>query len=294
MAILLGATDVVPPPTADELAESDEFRLQLAALVDFFGELIMATYALEGDGPTAFVAWDVLQIVANSFSENTKPKDSLLPPTKGAISSLFSTSRLWAADLPRARAVIEPAYAYFKQQLIKHKKAYKLMEMISVFCPWNASNLTLAHLTYLADNKFISQAQVAAVSNSNEIDQYKNWALHSDRQEVIICCNRPSVHEFLKRDCPNPLLAECRVWRFWYLHQRRLPLLSLLVKVLGSLQFHSAGAERCFSLYRHDTSALMSKATAETTEVRLRCHYDSTVNPMRTLELESLAILPAL
>jgi hypothetical protein len=308
--------------SAVELTQNTELKLQMAAAVDFCHVLVMATYAVEINGPGIFITADIVELVRESLEFATKPVDAVatlvIPPN---LKQVFAETALWAGtDLPRARAFIEPAYDYFKKQLAKkYKTEQRVWNACSVFAPWNASKLSDAVLKELVTLMQLSVEAAAEIVGSNEISLYKaiveqenaivtakidlaksaaalkraqSDAMDLDEPDPLIKAvfpfGLPTGDEFLLRNSTPALLPESRVWRFWYKYQYRLPLLTKLVRNLSALQPTSASNERSFSMYRHDVNDLAGQSSVEYKGARLRAHYNSSVDPMKNIPLDDI------
>lgn len=281
-----------------ELMQNLELQLQLAASVDFCRVLVLATYALEIDGPAIFFAHQLKELAFNSLDEAVNPPDTMAGPVPANIAALFEQTPLWSADLPRARALVRPALDYFKKQLDpitgKHKSEVKLWKALRGFAPWDATALNSAALKDLEAAKLITKQEREAIEKSGELQRYYNdvqVALTDEESAPMV--SQPSDYEFLKRQSPNHLLPEARIWRFWVRYQLRLPLLFKLCKRAALLQPTSAGAERAFSMYRHDANTLAGQSSLEYIEARLTYHYNTAVEPMAKIPLDDVTVLPA-
>ena len=130
---------------------------------------------------------------------------------------------------------------------------------------------------------FLTEAQKDLIIN-DELDLFHH---HGVRYPGA---SKPTPTEYLLRKSPVRFLPEARVWRFWSQHQRILPLLSVLVRVLAAAQSHSAAAERTGRLFTHDKTAQMDLMSIETTVIRQRAHYEKVVDPMQNMPLDDLHI----
>ena len=172
-------------------------------------------------------------------------------------------------------------------QIAKHADTLKFLENLNRLCPWNAANLNRETLDYFVELNFLSPAERAVIEET-ELPLFLAFAL------TWVGCARPTVAEYLLRASPATLLPEARIWRFFYVHQKRIPKISLLMKRLASAQAHSGASERTGSLYTHDESAQTDAASVDTAVIRQRLHYENVVNPMQNMPCGDLAILPPL
>jgi hypothetical protein len=175
---------------------------------------------------------------------------------------------------------------YFQEQVVKHDDTLRFLENINGFCPWNAKMLTEDSLKYLVKVKLLSDKELATIL-TNELDLYH---FHGPSWNGA---TRPTFPEYFLRQSPKELLPEARVWRFWYVFQKKLPLLNLAVKRAAAAQAHSAAAERTGSLFTHDKTAQVDAASVQTMVIRQRYHYAKAVNPMQNMPLGDLRILDA-
>jgi hypothetical protein len=271
-------------------AEAEIARLQAAAVVDLLDTVVNVTYALEIDGPAVFLAHDLLVMAELSITRVSAADVDSAPH----LAKVIKTAKYWSTTQGRALAVLKPCVAYFTKGRVKHAESFELYAAIAGLCPWNAPHLTLAALTLLSKKGLVTATELHQIIRDEELKSYLQAATLSTRPEVIACCAKPTDAEFLLRAQARPLLPESRVWRFWYMHSLRLPNLANIVKRLAALQPHSAGAERCLSLFQKQLASLSDNATAELTQTRIRFKYQKAVNPMKNIPLDDIAPFPPL
>ncbi len=256
---------------------SNRFKIQLAATVDCAYTLIHATYALEGDGVTVFFAWELWTMARESI--RTSATEPSVVPSSGL---LLKHLEVWQLHLPLVIDIFGPAWVYMQKQEEKHAETLTFLKIINGLCPWNANQMTEASLDYLVERKLLSESEKHLIIR-DELDRYIVYA--------GLWINRPSSEEYLKRQSPATLLPEARIWRFWYVYQRVLRGLCLLVKKIAAAQVHSAAAERTGSLFTHDETVQTESTAVQTASIRMRAHYQAVVNPMRVMPLGDLNIL---
>ncbi len=264
----------------DSQSRSNSFKIELAALVDGAYALIFTTYALEGDGVTVFFAWELWNFASGSiglFAEN--PLEALT----SNFGLLLSNQAIWRGDPDAVKKIFAPAWAYLQEQAVKHSTTLDFMRAVNALCPWNRKNLTRESLKYFVDAGLLSQNDSDGIV-AHELDSYHG---RGDWPGAA----KPSPSEYFLRQSPKTLLPEARVWRFWFVHQKVLPRLAKLVKLVASAQVHSAAAERTGSLFTHDKTAQMDAASVATTVLRQRKHYATVVDPMQNMPLDGLVIL---
>lgn len=269
----------------EAFTKSSHFHAQLAATVDLAYPLIFGTYAIEGDGPTVFFAHEIWVMARNAirFAMDYVP-DRLAVRPEGLLLAHLESWR----DFPLVvQSIFAPAWSYLLGQQEKHSHLLRFLEHVNALCPWNAGTLTPAVLQYFVDNRFITAADKGHIE-AQELHLFRHYA--SNWPGAV----RPSPEEYLRRDSPKPLLPEARIWRFYYVHQHRIPMLSVLLRTLAAAQSHSAAAERAGSIFTHDMAAQSTQNTVETTDIRMRAHYEEVVDPMQNLPLNDLDILPPL
>jgi hypothetical protein len=259
---------------------SNSFKIELAALVDGAYSLIHSTYALEGDGVTVFFAWELWNFAFGSikiFAENPETV------AESQFGLPLENRAIWIDHPDLVKKIFAPAWVYMQEQAVKHAKTLDFMRSVNPLCPWNRKNLTRETLAYFVGVGLLSQIDSDGIV-AHELDSYH---VRGEWDGAL----QPSSVELFLRASPQTLLPEARVWRFWFVHQKILPRLTKLVKVVASAQVHSAAAERTGSLFTHDKTAQTDAAAVETTVIRQRMHYANVVNPMKTMPLDGLAIL---
>ena len=262
----------------DMAAEHSIFKIQLAALSDLTFGLIMGTYALEGDGPLAFVAFEIIDLIRRSVDWNASTPE-VRNPDLGQPLPYYD---IWSPRPDIARNVLVPAKSYLDGQLAKHAATLKFFENTNKLAPWNSQGLTPEVLDYFVSINLLSSNDRDLIVGQNEINRFRVFAAGGPTQ--------PSASEYLLRDSPDELLPKSRVWRFWYQNQRRIPGLAVLVKSLSPAQPSSGGAERCIGIFRKDLSADASSISNATAQTRIRSHYKAVVDPMARVPLAGLVI----
>lgn len=263
----------------DELAaDHSNFKIQLAALSDLTHVLIMGTYALEGDGPLAFVAFEIISLIRESVNWNSSTPEVLNPD----LGQPLPHYNVWSPRPEVARNVMAPAKVYLDGQWDKHASPIEFFENANKLAPWNAYEMTDQTLDYFVSINLLSLAERNIIISNNEINRFRVFAAAGP--------TRPTASEYLLRNSPDELLPESRVWRFWYQNQRRIPSLALLVKSLATALPSSGGAERCIGIFRKDLSADTSAISNETAQTRIRSHYKAVVDPMARVPLSGLII----
>jgi hypothetical protein len=262
---------------------SRTFKMELAAVVDGAYPLIFSTYAIEGDGVTIFFAhelWKASSLAIQTFAEGPEKVGEV----KQRTGLLLTNKAVWENDLDRVKEIFEPAWAYMQAQSEKHANTLKFLEVVNGLCPWNAKALTPESLQYLVDIHLLTLESKVIIEN-NELPLYH---FHGPTWDGAV---RPTFPEYYLRDCITPLLPEARIWRFWYVFQRKLKNLNHLVRTIAAAQCHSAAAERTGSLFTHDKTSQSDSVSVNTAVIRQRAHYAEVVNPMRNMPLDGLTIL---
>ena len=262
---------------------SSAFKIELAALVDGAYSLIFGTYAIEGDGATVFFSWEMWVAARETIKLMATAPETAETSNFGL---LLKNIAIWRDHWEAVKTIFGPAWAYFQEQAEKHAGTLRFIEVINGFCPWNAKKLTEESLKYLVEKKLLSKDDLEKILN-NELDLYHHHGL------AWPGAARPTFPEYFLRLSPKPLLPEARIWRFWYVYQRRMPLLNLALKRLAAAQAHSAAAERAGSLFTHDKTSQADATTVRTAVIRQRAHYSNVVNPMQNMPLDGLTILDA-
>lgn len=271
--------EIIERVKSDAIEASHAFKIQLSAIVDCAYTLINATYALEGDGVTVFFAWELWKM-----SKKTISSSATNPFTEPQQGLLLRHSSVWRDHFDQVRDLFLPAWRYMLDQEEKHMRMLEFLRHVNNLCPWNARKLDASSLKYFVELRFLSENDKVKIEQ-NELLRYYAGA------EIWNIAVRPSAAEYLMRASPKVLLPEARVWRFWYVHQRILPELAMLVKKLAAAQAHSAAAERTGSLFTHDESAQHSQTSVQTASIRMRAHYGNVVDPMQNMPLDDLEIL---
>jgi hypothetical protein len=265
----------------EQAGEHAIFKIQLASLVDLTYVLIMATYALEGDGPLAFVAYELMELVRKSVTWN-----AATPEVRNeGLGQPLDNYAVWSHRPEIARAVMAPAKVYLDGQLAKHLGPLKFFENANKLAPWNYELLTPDVLDYFVSVNILSRTERDRIVADNEIAAFRVYSVGSGPIA-------PTPAEYLLRNSPDALLPESRVWRYWYQNQRRLPGLTLLVKKIASAQPSSGATERCIGIFRKDISAEATSISNDTAQTRIRSHYRAVVDPMARVLLVGLEIYP--
>lgn len=276
--------ELVRVARANAAQRSADFKIQLAAIVDGMYGVCMATYGMEGDGATIFFSWELWKIAQDSLRQfATNPSAAI----NGNLGFPFPNSAVWVAHPEVVKAIFLPAWNYMEGQIEKHSETLEFLDFVNRLCPWNAADLDGPALEYFQKNDYLTPIERLQIEQG-ELALFQHYAT------TWIGCTRPTVMEYLLRASPTTLLPEARIWRFFYVHQRRIPILTLLMKRMAAAQAHSCAAERTGSLFTHDATAQTDAMSVETAVVRQRLHYAKVVNPMKTMPCGDLYILPAL
>jgi hypothetical protein len=209
--------------------KSSDFKIELAAITDGMFGVTMGTYSIEGDGVTVFFSWEIWVIARESLRRFATDPESATVENLGFD---LPNRAVWSGHLEKVKAIFLPAWNYMEGQIVKHSENLKFLEHVNRLCPWNAASLDRATLDYFEDLKFLTPIELRTIEHG-ELNLFQAHAL------TWVGCTRPTTREYLSRDSPVSLLPEARIWRFHFVHQKRIPTITLLLKRLASAQAHS-------------------------------------------------------
>ena len=123
----------------------------LAARVEIGRPIAKVIYAMEGDGPMIFIAFDLISYMRDCLGKFAGGQMELAEETRRHIQLLCPTQEL---EKKLIRGVVVPALNYMNNQLdVKHVEAWTFISHVAAFCPWNATQerlkLLVGHLKSL-------------------------------------------------------------------------------------------------------------------------------------------------
>lgn len=181
--------------------------------------LAFATYALEGDGPMAFVAFEIIELARVGLAKHV------------------------ASSTTIERRTARPALNYLNDQLDKkHEDQYQFLKQARTLCPWNPSQEKLIEL-----HNYCLVKRVLTASQGEEMLKFEVPKFIEKTQSEI----GPSPKVLLRQEKDEKFgYPEEKVWRWWSENWTSFPVMSVVVKKFACCQPTSAAAERAFSQFR--------------------------------------------
>ena len=215
-------------------------KLELSVVVITMKPVVDATYLLEGSGPTALIAYDLLENIRIGY--NVHITDLTFPGMEYAVDECVEgladgdavRSRAWV--ISKVRGIITPSFDYFTSRIYG-----MLSEDIGIY-------KTLRYTNPVAVRHILPDFSVAsfkvAVQSLRHFDEEEIERMLGEIPEYLTIIDNISTTAVSR-------MEEMKyAWSFWVNNKYNLPILSRLAQYAFTITTSSASAERSFSVLK--------------------------------------------